>query len=142
MPILPVERIKGEKGFRIFDNKGVNENQYSPDLINLPKIFEYRLVNQEETVKKLVNKGLRQPEATCISWLFFSSNVLNDQLTFGHEFNTLAPSQVPAIWLIRSSIIGIIKIVIQHPNMTQLNIKALENCRKFGIEPSYLPLSR
>lgn len=154
MPILPTERIKGETGFRVFGNKGVIENQYStiidiwnddlghPDLIYLRKAFEHRLVNPKETIKKLVDKGLKKPEASCISWLFFSSNVFSDQLTLRQEFEALAPSQVPAIWLIRSSMIGVINIFIAHPNMTQLNIKALEKCRKLGIEPSYLPLSR
>lgn len=154
MPILPTERIKGQKGFKIFSNKGAIENQYSPlidilnddlshpDFVNLRKALELRLVDPKKTIEKLVDKGLKKPEATCISWQFFSSNILNDQRTLKQELDALAPSQVPAIWLIRSSIIGVFEIMIEKVNLQELNPKALEKCRKFGIEPSYFPLSR
>jgi len=146
LPILPSEKSKG--GFKILGFKGTIRNQYSL-LVDIPdssseikssalhKLLVQPVIDPKLTEKRLKEKSLSGVSAACVSWLLFASDVFYYQTSVQEEVNALAPSTVPAIWLLRLPTVGLLTLIWKDDDLSAFKEKVSSKCRKAGIVPAY-----
>lgn len=150
LPILPSE--KTPTGFSVMGFEGSVENQYSlltdahnldvvpadEGLGKLMKVIETdNLVNLEKTERSLESKGLSKQAASCLSRLFLTTHILLHERVVQQQIQSLAPSAVPAIWLLRLPAVGILTAISK---LNVLELKATPSrCKRAGFIPVMVP---
>lgn len=144
LPILPSQRV--EHGFKVLGFKGTVENQYSlladeidsaGELKVLNKLLTMPVVELAPTEKVYKSKGFSEEEAVCLSSTMLVSDIFFYQMSLQDEINALAPSAVPAIWLLRLPTVGILRLIAEVEDLSEIRDSYLLKCKKAGLTPVY-----
>ena len=144
LPILPSQKV--EHGFKVLGFKGTVENQYSllvdeidssGELKVLNKLLEMPVVDLDATEKMYKAKGFSEQAAVCLSSTLLASDILFYQLSVQGEINALAPSTVPAIWLLRLPAVGVLSLLAELEDLSEIKDTYLVRCKNSGLAPVY-----
>jgi len=131
------ELIRGDINLKDTGTKETGEKAMNPGTSRLLELINAPIIDTKKTKKDLQSKSIGDSASTCISWLFFASSVLENSREISAEISSLAPSTVPAIWLIRLPQVGILHL-ISDLELQNLYPEVLDKCKGLGLEPTFL----